>query len=280
MAGEGTAVAKAGKAGKDRPSLSVGSPTSGRLERGVRLRAARKKLALKNPRGAVWGLPQLVKMLERGARKVSKRYPGSVLLVGDLSKRGGGRLGGHRSHTSGRDADVGFYFVDKKGEPVATKRFRRVQWDGKAVDAKHLTFDDARNWALVQAWVTDPQARVQHIFVAKPLRQRLLQYARKRGVYLPVLHRAAVAMKQPTRGLVHDDHFHLRIRCPRSQRDVCVSEPSRGGAPKKPRAPKRKGGSAGVAAVSGQPSAVSRQRSAVSRQRSAVSRQPSGLGSG
>lgn len=214
---------KATKRREQRP-LSVGSPTDGKLENGVELRPG-DALALKRPRGPRWGIQELVRMLERGAERVESRFPGSVLLVGDLSGRRGGDLGGHRSHESGRDADVGFYFVDREGKPAKVRTFRAVDWRGRAADDPRLRFDDARNWALVQAWVTDPRARVEHIFVAKPIRARLLAHARKRGVYLPVLHRASIALKQPSRGLPHDDHFHVRIACPRSQRDVCIADP-------------------------------------------------------
>jgi penicillin-insensitive murein endopeptidase len=120
---------------------------------------------------------------------------------------------------------VGFYFVDKKGRPAPVRRFRAVDWRGRAADDRSLRFDDARNWALVEAWMTDPRARVEHVFVAKPIRARLLAHARSKGVYLPVLHRASIALKQPSRGLAHDDHFHVRIACPRSQRGVCLADP-------------------------------------------------------
>jgi penicillin-insensitive murein DD-endopeptidase len=148
-----------------------------------------------------------------------------VLLIGDLSRRRGGEIAAHSSHESGRDADVGFYFVDPRGTPVEITRFRAVDSQGRAIGERRLTFDVARNWTLIQAWLTDPQVRVQHIFVAAPLRQRLLRHARERGVSLPLLHRAALALKQPRDGLLHDDHYHVRIACPPRQKSVCVAEP-------------------------------------------------------
>lgn len=205
-------------------ALSFGSPTNGRLEGGIEI-AGREGLRLKQPTSARWGLPQLVSLLERGARRVRGRHPGSVLLVGDLSRRGGGDLTRHRSHESGRDADVGFYFVDQRGRPAEISRFRAVDLQGRAVGERKLTFDTVRNWTLIQTWLTDPEVRVQHIFVAAPLRQKLLRFARERGVSLPLLHRAALAMKQPRDGLLHDDHYHVRIGCPPRQRHVCVAEP-------------------------------------------------------
>jgi penicillin-insensitive murein endopeptidase len=207
-----------------KPAVSIGSPTDGRLAGGIQLEGG-QNLRLLHPGGARWGLPRLVALLERAARKVEARFDGSVMLVGDLSRAHGGDIGGHHSHESGRDADVGFYYADGAGRPAQTGHFHHVRWDGRAADKPSLRFDDARNWALVQAWVTDPGARVQHIFVAAPLRTRLLVFARSHGVYLPVLQRAAIAMKQPRHALPHDDHFHVRIACPSGQRDVCVPDP-------------------------------------------------------
>lgn len=205
------------------PAASIGSPTDGHLVGGTELQPG-PGLRLKHAGGARWGLPRLINLLERGARKVRARFDGAVMLVGDLSRARGGEIGGHRSHESGRDADVGFYYLDAKGQGVDTPRFHHVGWDGRAADDPTLRFDDARNWELVKAWVTDPGARVQHIFVAEPLRQRLLRFAREHGTYLPVLQRAAIAMKQPRHAEPHDDHFHVRIACPSGQRDVCVAE--------------------------------------------------------
>ncbi len=145
------------------------------------------------------------------------------MVVGDISAKEGGKLSGHASHTSGRDADVGFYYVDAKGRTVRPARFLSVDWKGHAVGAAGVRFDVARNWAMVQSWVTDPRARVQHIFVAKHLRSMLLKHATKIGAYLPVRHRAAIAMKQPS-GAAHDNHFHVRISCPRGDRE-CVQHP-------------------------------------------------------
>jgi penicillin-insensitive murein endopeptidase len=202
---------------------SVGSPTHGALEGGVALPAS-AFVALRKAPGAHWGVPGLIGLIERSARRVARLHPGSVLLVGDLSGRRGGRLGGHRSHQSGRDADLGFYYSDARGRSVAVSQFVRVGEQGR-VEGTRLEFDEARNWALVESWIIDPGARVQHVFVAEPLRQRLLAHARRIGAHPPVLYRAALVLKQPTRGLVHDDHFHVRIACPRDQREGCVSEP-------------------------------------------------------
>jgi penicillin-insensitive murein endopeptidase len=199
--------------------LSVGSPTEGHLEGGARLdeSAHLRFLPGHNRR---WGLPHLVSMLDRGAARVRKQFPGSVLAVGDLSRRGGGDVSGHHSHESGRDADVGFYVLNAAGKSVAPGRFVTFDEQGRAPGG--LRFDDARNWALVASWLNDPQARVSHVFVAAHLRDRLLAHARQHKVPPALRNRAALALMQPKHGLPHDNHFHVRIACPGEQRGVCV----------------------------------------------------------
>jgi penicillin-insensitive murein endopeptidase len=214
------------------PARSIGSPTEGKLEGAVELLAS-PEIRLRHANGARFGLPGLVGLLERSSKRVASRFPGTTLHVGDLSRRDGGEIAGHASHESGRDADVAFLFVGPDGKSVSPNEFLTVNDQGRAVENQAYRFDEARNWALVEAWVTDPGRRVEHIFVADRLRARLLGFARTKGTYLPVLHRAAIAMKQPSAAQPHDDHFHIRISCPPGQRRVCVPTPT--GAAKPPR---------------------------------------------
>lgn len=214
------------------PPESVGHPNAGRLEGGIRLDTSLPFLRVvpAYESGDVrWGLPSFVKMLERAARTVNKRYPGSVLDVGDLSQKGGGDLLRHHSHESGRDADIGFYVVDAKGKPVkGGPKFHKVDGDDlSVVGLPGARFDVARNWLFIQTLLTDTRARVSHVFVDGRLRRALLEQGRKAGASRAVLDRAATVLMQPTDSLPHDDHFHIRISCPSTMKGVCV-ELSRG----------------------------------------------------
>ena len=183
---------------------SIGSPNEGHLVGGVQLEP-RSYLRILPGHENRWGLPELVHMLDRSAKRVDGRFPGSVLGVGDLSRRGGGDVSGHHSHESGRDADVGFYFVDVAGRPQQEGRLATVDEEGR----------------VVESWLTDREARINRIFVADHLRTRLLSYARRARVPTSLRARAAAVMLQP-RGATHDDHFHVRIGCPRSQHGTCL----------------------------------------------------------
>jgi penicillin-insensitive murein DD-endopeptidase len=212
------------KAGKSKAPLSIGAPNQGRLAGAVRLRSSRH---LKTRDGArTWGLPVLVKALRRASFTVAKKRGDSVLLVGDLSARTGGSLDGHNSHQSGRDADVGFYVTNSKGKPLRLPRFVPFDASGNAIGVAGARFDDARNWALVEALLTDKKADVRYFIVAAPLRARLLAHAAKKRAPQELIAQAAAAMMSPRGGDLHNDHFHVRIGCPSSMRGTCVEEPS------------------------------------------------------
>jgi penicillin-insensitive murein endopeptidase len=182
-------------------------------------------------RDHLWGTPELVRALERASAAVVAQHGNGVLSVGDLSQEQGGPLAGHRSHRNGRDADLGFYLLDgATGVPALVDRFLRVRRTGEVVLPRALQapsapaallFDDARNWTLVEALLRDPDARVQYVFVARHLRDRLLDEARRRGAPAWLVARAERVLLQPTHGNPHHDHFHVRVYCADRDRGVC-----------------------------------------------------------
>jgi penicillin-insensitive murein endopeptidase len=223
---KGRAAPKAHKAqtqGKAEAAQSIGPPNAGRLVGGARLK---KSPALQpRDRSHSWGLPELVGLLRRAADKVARKHRGAILLVGDLSARSGGPLVGHNSHQSGRDADVGFYAVSAKGKSARLSRFMAFGADGRPREGGDaLRFDDARNWAFVEALLSDKKVAVRYVFISNALRARLLSYAAAKGVSKELLTQAAAAMMSPAHAEAHDDHFHVRMSCPTSMRGPCVEE--------------------------------------------------------
>lgn len=233
---KGDAKARAGAPRTAAGTQSIGAPNRGRLTGGMRLRPT-KHMEIK-PYARTWALPELVRLLRRASEDVAKKHRGSVLFVGDLSAKAGGPLDGHHSHQSGRDVDVGFFVANTKGGSVHLKRFIAFDASGKAPkDFSWVRFDDARNWALVEALVKDPSAGVRYIFISSALRARLLAYAAKKQVPKDIISRAAAAMTGPREAGLHDDHFHVRIACPESMIPGCSEEPSaREGVPTVPAA--------------------------------------------
>lgn len=202
-------------------SLSVGLPTNGWQIRAKQLKASENLWIQSKSVPYSYGHPALVLMLYRTAKQMARQTPGSVLLVGDLSREYGGPLAGHRSHQSGRDADVGFFVTDAHGRPVESQKLRTFDSQGRARDGSGLRFDDYRNWLLVQLWLKDSRADLEYVFVASHLRRRLLEFAQRRPAFRKYVADAAQFMRQPSNGLPHDDHFHVRIACPEKQRGLC-----------------------------------------------------------
>ncbi len=228
-------LAKKDDAKKDalKGPTSIGAPNKGKLAGALKLRSSRSLKV--RERAQAWGLPDLVKLLQRAAGKVAKHHPRSVMLVGDLSQKSGGSLVGHNSHQSGRDADVAFYIANSKGQPAAMRRFVAFDGAGKSSQVSWAQFDDARNWALVEALITDATTPVRYIFVSNPLRARVLAFAAKNKVAKDVYTRAVSVLLAPRDADVHDDHFHVRIACPESMKGTCLEESMGRPAPAPPR---------------------------------------------
>ena len=195
-----------------------------------------------------YGLSSLVGAIERAAREVHRRFPDAVLSVGHLSRRGGGEVDRHASHESGRDADVGFYVKGLTGKPLLGERMVAFQGDGTASSWPGAHFDDARNWAFVAALLGDGHVRVSHLFIASPLRARLLAFAARSGASMGLRTHAAEVLMQPHGSLPHDDHFHVRISCPPGMTG-CIEYPTR---PKRRKMEPARGKSGAAGAGQGQ----------------------------
>jgi penicillin-insensitive murein endopeptidase len=209
------------KAPYTKMSLSIGSPNAGSQVRAKRLKKAPHLSILEKSKDEAYGHPALVLMLKRSAKQMAKSYPGSQLVVGDLSAKNGGPIPGHHSHQSGRDADVLFYARDARGKIVTLDKFVSFGADGKATDGSGLVFDDERNWMLIDTWVRDHRAGLAYVFVSRGLKQRLLAWAGKHPKHKKLVQRASELFVQPDNAEPHDDHFHVRIKCPKDQEGLC-----------------------------------------------------------
>jgi penicillin-insensitive murein DD-endopeptidase len=194
---------------------SVGTTSVGLLAGATRLPKDGKHYRFYHDRSRRYGMPELNGMLDRASTKVAESFPGSVLMIGDLSAKRGGSITGHRSHRSGRDVDLAFYVTDVGRSAQAGLPLVHFDRFGVAVrDGKTTCFDIERNWGLVEAMLSDEEARVQWIFVSNGLKAMLLEWALNTGVDLSIIERAASVLHQPGDSAPHDDHFHVRLFCP------------------------------------------------------------------
>jgi penicillin-insensitive murein endopeptidase len=182
-------------------SLSVGQPNNGWQIRAKKLKATETLWIQDKSVPYSYGHPALVLMLHRTAKQMARQTPGAVLLVGDLSREYGGPLAGHRSHQSGRDADVGFFVTDGKGRPLNSRKLRTFDSQGRARDGSGVRFDDYRNWLLVQLWLKDSRAALEYVFVAR-VRAEAAGFSPVRRRGRPVLE-AAIERSASRRSLSH-----------------------------------------------------------------------------
>lgn len=153
-----------------------------------------------------WGTRESVEFIEYGIKKVNEQFPGSpALFVGDFSAHGGGRLRPHKSHQSGRDVDVGYYYLDE------------AVWYRRA-DAKNL--DRARTWALLKALIT--HSPVEYVFMDFRIQPLLKEYALAQGEDPEWLTRVFGGTSKVGDPIVrhrpgHATHFHVRFENPTAE---------------------------------------------------------------
>lgn len=190
--------------GRDGRSVSYGTANRGKLYNGVALESTHG-LKVRTVSNA-YGTERVVRLLKGAAFDVAARWPDAPnLVVGDISYRRGGRIKKHKSHQSGRDADVSFYY---RGN-VQTRDF---------VDMEYETFDAVKNWHIFKTLIDTGE--VEYIFIDYPLQKILFEYARAIGyteeeleplIQYPRPKSMGVGIIRHVRG--HDDHWHIRFKC-------------------------------------------------------------------
>ena len=207
-------------------SVSIGSPNRGKLRNGIRLNNSKTLHVKRGSKNSRQGTSELVRLIEFAAAEVARKFPRAELTVGDLSRKRGDRLRPHKSHRSGRDVDLGFYLLNRRGKKVNIHHFVEIKRNGIGRVRKRIfKFDAARNWTLVKALLSHPTIDVQHIFVANSIQRSLLRYASKKRSNRPMIARTKHVMRQMRRGAPHRSHFHVRIFCPEDDKPACKDSP-------------------------------------------------------
>jgi penicillin-insensitive murein endopeptidase len=202
-------------------SISVNTITSGFLVNGKELPLKGKHhevMEVQARRGTNFGTDELVRMIKKASKSVNKKYPGSTLYVGNISKGGGGDVPWSSSHNAGRDVDIAFYLLDRNGNQFPMKDLIKLDWKGISVEPEEVKglyrFDLKRNWELIKYVITDEKIPVQWIFVARPLKRMLIEYAAKKKKEPKwIIEKASTVLAQPLDAKSHNDHFHMRLFC-------------------------------------------------------------------
>ena len=115
-------------------TVSLGHPYHGRLQDGIRLpeQSAHHRVQTSTKRrGWTFGTGYLVRGVLVSAQQISRIAPeGEPLIVGNLSKRGGGDIDMSMSHNTGRDVDFAYYTADAEGHSVESK-YHKFGPDGR-----------------------------------------------------------------------------------------------------------------------------------------------------
>lgn len=223
----------------DSSSVSFGSHAKGALLHGVALPFEGMGYEVHRdwrPRDHRYATEDVARWLVAVFRDVVDRIPDSVVYLGDVSSRRGGDVAMHRSHGSGRDVDVFLLACDDAGQALRDlPAMIHFGDDGKALrwsagrsarvagqPVPLARFDARRNWSVVRAMLSRPEAEVQWIFVHASLAALLLAEAAREGAAPELVARAQAVLRQPTDAQAHDDHMHVRLFCaPADRRFGC-----------------------------------------------------------
>ena len=159
-----------------------------------------------------FGHPLLVHYLQELAAAVERRGMGK-LLIGDLGQpRGGPMPFGHRSHQNGLDADIWFW-LPSDGVVLSVAERQTIGAPSMLTAGGGVL--EAQQWSQRQAEVLQLAVGfdvVARIFVNPVIKQALCE----QFPGAPWLQKL-----RPWWG--HDDHFHVRLRCPAGL-DACQDQ--------------------------------------------------------
>jgi murein endopeptidase len=187
------------------PAMSLGKPNAGALINGVQMPEG-PHWEIIDPRRA-FATPETIDYLVAAIDAVEREH-GHVhpLWIGHLSDEDGGRLWPHRSHQSGRDVDLSYYYVPS-----------RAEWYRPATAG---TLDLPRTWSFVRALLTDTD--VELILIDRKVQRLLKKHALAIGEdreWLDSVFQYRSRTQTPVikHAWGHRTHIHVRFRNPRAE---------------------------------------------------------------
>lgn len=200
-AGKSAATGKLPLVKIPRGSISVGKPNKGQINNSVKLPDNPGLYTIRKPDesyGSTHALHNLQLAIATFRRDTG--YKGQI-VIGAISKKGGGRLSPHSSHRSGRDVDIR---LPLKSKGKSSDNVDDVNWDA--------------TWALIRALVATGE--VQYIFMSTSRQKYLLKAAKRAGASKDMLARIIQYPRKSgtNNGIVrhakgHTAHIHVRFTC-------------------------------------------------------------------
>ncbi len=182
-------------------AVSVGKPNRGKIVNSIAIPENKKLYTLRKPNES-FGSSHAIYNLQLAIAqwRQATAYSGA-LLIGAMSKKGGGRLRPHASHQSGRDVDIRLPLKRPNG---SSDKVSDVDWDA--------------TWGLILALVGTGE--VEYIFLTTDRQKHLLKAAKRAGASKDMIDR--ILQYPETRGSKngivrnqkgHTAHIHVRFKC-------------------------------------------------------------------
>lgn len=156
--------------------------------------------------GAYYATSELTYVLAQMGWFTKKNVAPYVLGIGDISRKNGGQLGGHKSHQQGLDVDVS-YFI-------------RNQYNPRVLQDIVQNAKPNKDWMIEKQWelfkFTVGLNYVDRILVDSTLKNALCKLAKEKSELNNTSKSVNIAFQTLRRLRVvsnHQDHFHLRVRC-------------------------------------------------------------------
>ncbi|MFI3189565.1 MAG: penicillin-insensitive murein endopeptidase [Methylococcales bacterium] len=164
-----------------------------------------------------YGHPDLTHFIENLGQSSYTQQLGTI-LVGDLGQpRGGPTVSGHRSHTSGLDVDMWFLLSPEAASRPLTAT-EREKWSAPSVLLGHSDDIDLRHWSIANEQILELAANmpeVDRIFVNPSVKRHLCNQVGGKRDWL----------RKIRPWYKHDDHFHVRLKCPADSKDCQNQDP-------------------------------------------------------
>jgi len=190
-------------------SSSIGAPFRGRLMNGVQLRSG-PGYRVRSPLYA-WGTDETVRYIVNSIACFRAKHPKAPkVVIADMSKRYGGKLKRHKSHRSGRDADIGVFVTRGNSETDIP--------DHRACD-----LNVPLTWDLMKCFFDT--GKVLYIFLDYRMQGRIYKYLKAHPNKIPKGYTLKNIIEYPKgkhshSGVIryepgHRSHFHVRFVCPK-----------------------------------------------------------------
>lgn len=202
-------------------SAAIGYYPRGCLSGAVELPASGPTWQVMRPsRNRNWGHPSLVRFIEKFAPLAAKATGWNGILVGDMAQpRGGPAVSDHASHQTGLDVDIWF-------KPMPDQLLTKEERDTVAAinlvseDWKHL---NPQTWtpqhiAFIKTAAEQPE--VERVLVNAAIKKELCRVEEKQP-------HAWMSKVRPWYG--HQDHIHVRLKCPADSPQCRKQPPVPGG---------------------------------------------------